>query len=89
MGSVMLVSELKGHAAEAVRRFRGFNEDFGWEAERGAVGIVSSVGMLPPAIVTSLQHSFPQNWNNRDPHHSPHLPLTLLHTFLPRTLMSD
>lgn len=77
---------MKGHAADVVKRFRGFNEDFGyWEAEPGAVGIVSSVGMLPPATVTSLQHSFPQSWNNRDPHHTPHLLFTLSHTFLPQS----
>lgn len=77
---------MKGHAADVVKRFRGFNEDFGyWEAERGAAGIVSSVGMLPPATVTSLQHSFPQSWNNRDPHHTPHLLFTLSHTFLPQS----
>lgn len=73
---------------EAAKGFRGFNEDFGcflgWVgglgiggAERGGLGILSSVGMLPPAAVTSLQHSFPQSWNNRDPHHSPHLRLLL------------
>lgn len=49
------------------------------------MGIVSSVGMLPPATVTSLQHSFPQSWNNRDPHHTPHLLFTLAHTFLPQS----
>lgn len=63
---------------KATRRFRGSNEDLGcWKAERGGLGIVSSVGMLPPAAVTSLQHSFPQSWNNRDPHHSPHRHLLL------------
>lgn len=71
---------------EAVKRFRGFNGDLDCWGERGeheGLGIVSLVGMLPPAAVTSLQHSFPQNWNNRDPHHSPHLLLTLSHTFPP------
>lgn len=66
----MFMSELKSHSVEPVKRFSGFNEDCGC---LGRSGIVSSVGMLPPAIVTSLQHSFPQSWNNRDPHHSPHL----------------
>lgn len=35
--------------------------------------------------LTSLQHSFPQSWNNRDPHHTPHLLFTLAHTFLPQS----
>ena len=86
--TVMLVSKMRGHAAEAVKKFREFNEDFGCRgAERGGLGIVSSEGKLPPATVTSLQHSFPQSWNNRDPHHSPHLCLlfTLSHTFLPHS----
>lgn len=81
----MLVSKMRGHAAEAVKKFREFNEDFGCRgAERGGLEIVSSEGKLPPATVTSLQHSFPQSWNNRDPHHSPHLclPFALSHTFL-------
>lgn len=75
--TVMLVSKMRGHAAE--------DEDFGCRgAERGGLEIVSSEGKLPPATVTSLQHSFPQSWNNRDPHHSPHLclPFALSHTFL-------
>lgn len=83
---VMLLCRLRGQAEKAMKRFRGFNEDLGWwEVEPGAVGIVSSAGMLPPATVTSPQHSFPQSWNNRDPHHSPHLLFPLSHTFLPRS----
>lgn len=82
--TVIILVKCIVHASQAVKRFKEFDEDFAcWGAERGAVGIVSSVGMLPPASVTSLQHSFPRSWNNRDPYHTPHLLFPLSHTFLP------